>query len=149
MSMLTYMTVMDLTRIYYASEKLTAPAFRLDYIYTAIHEPNAMRKFLVQTAAYRILCEQPDEDDSGPLISDSIRGALMKNNEMAVDFAEAAIELSKSDLADPRHGDDCAWHVHEKTAKCPPYVAEAWQSDGAEEFSVSRGRTMREESWME
>ncbi|CZT17481.1 uncharacterized protein RCC_03315 [Ramularia collo-cygni] len=97
--------VMDLIRNYYRAERMTAPAFRLEYIYTATHEPNAMKLFLLQSAAYRILCEQPD--DSGHLISDSIRGTLSKNNEMAVDFAEAVIELSRNGLADPRHGSDC------------------------------------------
>lgn len=104
--MLKNITVMDVTRTYYRAEKMTAPAFRLEYIYTTTQEPNMMRVFLLQTAAYRILCEQPD--DSGRLISDSIRSVLLKNNEMAVDFAEAAIALSKQDLADPRQGSDCA-----------------------------------------
>lgn len=97
---------MDLTRTYYRTDKLTAPAFRLEYIYNAIPEPNAMRVFLIQTAAFRALCEQPDEE--GRVLSDSIRSALVKNNEMAVEFAEAVIELSKNDTADPRHGSDCA-----------------------------------------
>lgn len=119
---------MDLTRTYYRTEKMTAPAFRLDYIYSATQEPNAMRVFLLQTAAFRALCEQPD--DSGRLISDSIRGVLAKNSDMAIEFAEALIELSKNDLADPRHGPDCAWHAHDKTAKCDPVPAEAWQGDG-------------------
>lgn len=97
---------MDLTRTYYRTEDMTAPAFRLEYIYSVTHEPNALRAFLLQTAAFRALCEKPD--DSGRLISDSVRGVLSKNNEMAVDFAEALIEESKNDLADPRHGPNCA-----------------------------------------
>lgn len=121
---------MDLTRTYYRSEKLTAPAFRLEHIYTATHEPNYMRTFLVQTAAFRIMCEQPEDEEK--LISDSMRGVLAKNNEMAVDFAEAALELSKKG-ADPRRGSDCDWHVHEKTPKCETIPGEAWQSDGAVE----------------
>jgi hypothetical protein len=124
-----FTTVMDLTRDYYRVEKMTAPAFRLEYIYTYTHHPNAMRSFLIQTAAYRALCEQQTESDG--LISDSIRDVLSKNNEMALDFAEAAIGLAKNNLADPRRGPACEWHSHEHSPVCVPVLAEAWQSDGA------------------
>lgn len=97
---------MNLTRHYYHGEKMTAPAFRLEYIYTYTHEPNLMRSFLIQTAAYRALCEQTSVP--GAYISDSIRGVLAKNNEMAMDFGEATVQLHKSGLQDPRTGVDCA-----------------------------------------
>ncbi|SMR41642.1 unnamed protein product [Zymoseptoria tritici ST99CH_1A5] len=121
--------VMDLTRAYYRAEKMTAPAFRLEYIYAYTTQANAMRSFLIQTAAYRAMCEQQTESDY--LISDSIREVLLQNNEMAVDFAEAVVGLAKNDLADPRRGSSCAWHSHEHTPACIPAPAEAWQSDGA------------------
>jgi hypothetical protein len=120
---------MDLTRGYYRVEKMTAPAFRLEYIYTYTTQSNAMRSFLIQTAAYRAMCEQQSESDY--LISDTIREVLMKNNEMAVDFSEAVVGLAKNNLADPRHGSSCLWHSHEHTPSCIPVPAEAWQSDGA------------------
>lgn len=97
---------MDLTRHYYHNEKMTAPAFRLEYIYTYTHEPNLMRNFLISTAAYRCLVEATSVP--GVYVSDSIRGVLAKNNEMTIDFAESSIQLHKTGLPDPRAGDDCA-----------------------------------------
>lgn len=85
---------------------MTAPAFRLEYIYTYTNTPNLMRAFLVSTAAYRALCEQASTP--GVYLSDSIRGVLAKDNTLAVDFAETTIQLQKSHLQDPRHGFDCA-----------------------------------------
>ena len=45
-------TVIDLVRHYYHSEKMTSPAFRLEYIYSNTKGLCKMREFLVTTAAY-------------------------------------------------------------------------------------------------
>lgn len=97
---------MDVTRHYYHGEKMTAPAFRLEYIYTYTHEPNLMRNFLISTAAYRALCEQASVP--GVFISDSIRGVLAKNSDMSMDFADSVVRLHKAGLPDSRAGPDCA-----------------------------------------
>jgi hypothetical protein len=97
---------MDQIRYYYRSEKLTAPAFRLEYIYTYTNEPNLMRSFLIDTTAFRSMCEQPSSP--GVYMSNSIRDVLTKDSTMAIDFAEALVGLHKSGMHDPRHGVDCA-----------------------------------------
>ena len=97
---------MDLVRHYYAIESMTAPAFRLEYIYTYTHEPNTMRSFLISTTAFRALCETPQV--AGVFISDSVRTVLAQNSEIALDFVEALVTLSKNGLPDARRGADCA-----------------------------------------
>lgn len=118
--------VTDSIRHYYFLEKMTASPLRLEYIYTYTAEPNLMRKFLVETAAYRTLCE-PDAPLSG-----SLRGVLEKNSEMAMDFIEAVVTLHHNGLQDVRkEGNDCAWHVHAHSPPCAKVPGEAWQADGA------------------
>lgn len=97
--------VMDLVRHYYASENMTAPAFRVEYIYSYTHEPNAMRKFLVSTAAYRSLCEVPKTP--GVFLPEPLRALIASNSDVAVDFANAAIALGKNGLQDVRKGAKC------------------------------------------
>ncbi|KAK3054774.1 hypothetical protein LTR09_004503 [Extremus antarcticus] len=119
--------VMDLVRHYYSSQNMTAPAYRLEYVYHFTSTPNKMRDFLVSTAAFRALEDSHGPDNlahAGPLmhksfyqpgsyVSDSIKGVLKKNPEMAIDFIETL-------------------HSHEKTQKCKEAgPQEAWQSDGA------------------
>lgn len=95
---------MDLIRHYYARERMTAPAFRLEYIYTYAG-PCLMRDFLVATAAWRSLSENPTAQDAH--VTDSMRGVFIKMPEIAVDYADALIQLHRAGL-DPRKGVDCA-----------------------------------------
>ena len=118
-------TVIDLVRHYYHSEKMTSPAFRLEYIYSNTKGPCKMREFLVTTAAYRALS---DEEEKSLGISDSVKDLLKKGGDLAPDYAEALCNLNKNDMEDVRKGDDCIWHVHESTPKCPPARAlEPWE----------------------
>lgn len=118
-------TVMDLVRLYYHRQSMTAPAFRLEYIYTMTTLPNHMRRFLVQTAAYRSLYESPPA--KGVYLSESIKGVVRKSADLAVDFAEALIKLSRNDVADPRKGNNCQWHEHSDGKACQPVAAEPYQ----------------------
>lgn len=108
-------TVMDLLRGYYHRENMTAPAFRLEYIYANTDGPNPMREFLVTTAAYRAMVEKPEG------ISESVKGVLRGGGEAAVDFVLALVTLHNNDRVDVRKGDECKWHEHEMTAKCKPW----------------------------
>ena len=138
---------MDLVRHYYAEQSMTAPAYRLEYIYTYTHSPNPMRKFLVSTAAYRALEEAPRITSTHPMaqeafhapgshISESIKHVLIKNPEMATDFVEELIKLHRDGEHDARHGVDCLWHEHQQTAKCALQRVEPWQKDGADDAKV-------------
>lgn len=118
---------MDLVRAYYHHQSMTAPAFRLEYIYTMTKLPNKMRSFLVHTAAFRALCEVPPAP--GVYLSESIKGVLSKNVELAVDFPEALIRLSRNDVNDPRKGDNCRWHEHSDGKFCPTTMSEPFEGD--------------------
>ena len=116
-SMLTHaVIVMDLVRYYYSDQNMTAPAYRLEYIYTYTHQANAMRTFLVSTAAFRALEEAPRNEVTaenpmltpGAYLSGSIKDVLAKNPEMAVDFIEEVIKIHRDGELDARHGPDCA-----------------------------------------
>lgn len=117
--------VMDLVRAYYRHQSMTAPAFRLEYIYTMTKLPNPMRNFLVQTAAFRALCESPPAP--GVYLSESIKGVVSKSADLAVDLPEALIKLSRNDIADPRKGDNCKWHEHSDGKFCKPTIAEPYE----------------------
>lgn len=116
--MICRQTVMDLFRTYYAETGMTAPPFRLQYIFTYTAEPNPMRRFLVETAAWRSIY-------GGEGISEAMKEVL-GDRTMAVDYMEALVKLGKDSGADPRGGGHCAWHVHERTRKCEETV-EPWQ----------------------
>jgi len=117
--------VMDLVRYYYHNEKMTAPAFRLQYIYSNTNGACKMREFLVNTAAYRAMS---DEEERSLGISGSVKDVLKQGGDVAADYAEALCDLAKNDMVDVRKGDDCAWHVHERTPKCEPARAlEPWE----------------------
>lgn len=105
-------TVMDLVRRYYHTEQMTAPAFRLEYIYTNTDAPCPMREFLVRTAAYRAL----SETEKG--LTDSVKGAIRGGGDLAIDFVGALLEEVKSERVDARKGDNCRWHEHEVTPRC-------------------------------
>ena len=57
--------VMDGVRAYYRTSNMTSPPARLQYIYENTKEPNHMRTFLVNTAAYRVLCQKDPALSSG------------------------------------------------------------------------------------
>ncbi|KAF1354998.1 hypothetical protein BDV97DRAFT_395393 [Delphinella strobiligena] len=117
--------VMDLVRAYYRHTAMTAPAFRLEYIYTMTSLPNKMRSFLTQTAAYRAICESPPAP--GVYLSESIQGVVRKSADLAVDLAEALIKLSRNDATDPRKGEDCQWHDHSDGKICKPTATEPFE----------------------
>lgn len=117
--------VMDLIREYYAAEDMTSPPFRLEYIYEHTMAPDIMRDFLVRTAAYRAFIDVEDGKQS----SDSMKGVLRKEGDVAPDFVQALLYLIKSDREDARRGDPCRWHEHTTTPKCPPFVGfQPWET---------------------
>ncbi|KAK5674615.1 hypothetical protein LTS10_012616 [Elasticomyces elasticus] len=111
--------VIDLVRDYYTQGGLTAPPYRLQYIYTYTSEPNPMRKFLVSTAAWRSMY-------GGEGISDAMKEVL-GDKTLAVDYMQALIVLGKDDSKDPRKGSHCSWHTHYDTKMCPFETSEPWQ----------------------
>ncbi|KAK1068975.1 hypothetical protein LTR74_005238 [Friedmanniomyces endolithicus] len=115
--------VIDLIRAYYAAGDLTAPPFRLQYMYTFAPTPNPLRKFLVATAAWRTL--YGGEADGG--LSDSMKEVLGGDKTLAVDFMQELVVLGKDASKDPRKGSRCAWHLHEGTKKCVEDGAEPWE----------------------
>lgn len=132
--------VMDTVRHYYHQEQMTAPPFRLDYIYANTSGPNKMKEFLVATAAYRVLAKGlPESYNVGYTfkqtepISDSLEGVLRGGGDVAPDFVDQLILLARDDMEDPRTGDDCRWHEHTEgdfgTAKCATWGGpEAYES---------------------
>jgi hypothetical protein len=141
---------MDLVRHYYAHQNMTAPAYRLEYIYHFTPAPNKMREFLVASAAYRALEDShapANLSTASPLmhqtfygngnnVSDSIRHVLSSHPDMAMDFIEAVVRLHRCGEHDPRRGLDCDWHVHDQTSKCKSESIEVWQRDGAGDDKV-------------
>lgn len=113
--------VMDQVRAYYRKANMTAPAYRLDYVYENTSGPNHMRRFLVNTAAYRYLCERE------PKLSDSMASVMTKGGDVAVDFAEALAALHQNELVDVRRGPDCAFHDHYDTPQCKMRIPEAYE----------------------
>lgn len=110
--------VMDLVRGYYRRENMTAPAFRIEYVYSNTAGPCPLREFLITSAAYRAL-----SDGEGGGLGESVKGALKGGGDLAVDFAEALLRLSKNERVDVRKGDDCRWHEHDVTEKCSKALA--------------------------
>ncbi|EKG10246.1 BTB/POZ-like protein [Macrophomina phaseolina MS6] len=113
--------VMDQIRAYYRKSNMTAPAYRLEYVFENTSGPNHLRRFLVSTAAYRYLCERE------PRLSDSMRGVVAKGGELTVDFAEALAALHQNELMDVRRGPDCAFHDHVETQVCKVRIPEAYE----------------------
>ena len=109
---------MDLIRTHYACDDLTAPPYRIEYIYTyAVDSP--MQGFLLATAAHR--CARGKER---PAVSDTLYAVLAKG-EMMREFIEYLVHNSEVDV---RHGSKCAWHAHDVTPVCGPQgPGEAWQ----------------------
>jgi len=72
--------------------------------------PNAMQRFLISTAAYRILCESR--------ISDSMREVVVRGGQLAVDLVGEIVRLHKDEVRDVRRSADCEFHVHERGERC-------------------------------
>lgn len=117
---LTKYTALDLVRHYYASQNMTAPAYRLEYIYRYTHGDNMMRRFMIDTAAFRAIEEAPRQEITaqnpmlhktfyapGSHVSESIKSVIAKNPEIAVDFVETLVRLHCNNDKDARHGLDC------------------------------------------
>lgn len=106
--------VMDQVKRYYHQESMTAPPFRLEYIYANTSGPNKMKEFLVASAAYRVLSKGLPESDSVGYtfkqtepVTDSLRGVLRGGGDVAPDFVDVLILLARDEMDDPRKGDDC------------------------------------------
>ncbi|TKA83960.1 hypothetical protein B0A55_00231 [Friedmanniomyces simplex] len=115
--------VIDLIRAYYATGNLTAPPYRLQYIYTYTPTANPLRKFLVATAAWRALYG----GEAGGGISDAMKEVLGADRALAGDFMQALVVLGRDAGKDPRRGGRCVWHLHEGTRKCEEGGVEPWE----------------------
>lgn len=122
--MLTYLPVMDLCRAYYRHNNMTAPAYRIEYIYAYTDVPSHMRNFLITTAAYRCLCDTPHAP--GVHLSDSMKGILAQGGDMAIDFSHALIKLSRNGIVDVRRGPDCTFHEHSDGKLCDKVLMEPY-----------------------
>lgn len=112
--------VMDMVRMYYRTENMTAPPYRLEYLYANTDRACMMRKFLVGTAAYRAICEGT--------MSQSIKEIVSGGGEVSVDMAMAIIDCHKNGLVDYRRGLDCVWHEHHDSTRCKAKSVEPWQN---------------------
>lgn len=118
---------MNLCRGYYRRNGMTAPAYRLEYIYAVTDRPNPMRRFLMETAAFRCLCDGPVA--SGSNMSDTIRELISKGGTIAIDLAEALIVLSKNGTEDVRKKPDCKYHEHVTSKMCEEVPVEAYMAE--------------------
>lgn len=79
-----------------------------------------MRRFLINTSAFRAIEEAPRAEitaanpllhktfySPGSYVSESIKGVIAKNPEIATDFVEALVRLHRNGDKDARHGLDC------------------------------------------
>ncbi|GAB7351606.1 hypothetical protein MBLNU459_g2225t1 [Dothideomycetes sp. NU459] len=117
--------LVDLVRAYYRVNNMTAPAFRIEYLYANTDGPNFMRAFMVHSAVFRALYEPPIA--KGVYLSDSMQNIVAKGGVCAIDFCEATIRLGRDDAGDPRKGHDCAWHEHADGKYCPSTPNEPYQ----------------------
>lgn len=114
-------SVMDLVRYYYRSSNMTAPPYRLEYVYERTKGPNKMRAFLVSTATYRMLCEGA--------VSEAMKGVVGRGGDLVADLCECLVKMNGDGLVDARRGGDCAWHEHNETAACKKPAKEAYEAD--------------------
>jgi len=101
---------MDLVRAYYRSEDMTAPPFRLKFIYSNTKEQCPMRQFLVYTAAYRVLRKGR--------LSQVMKDLVEDGGQLAIDLMNAAVVMHAEGVPDPRQGHDCQFHEHLRTEPC-------------------------------
>lgn len=116
-----------MVRSYYRRQNMTAPTYRLEYIYTSTSGANHMRNFLTTTAAYRCLCEKPVAP--GVYISDSVQALLAKGGDFSNDFAASLVKLSRNGIVDVRKGFDCVFHDHADGKVCPRYLMEPYMDE--------------------
>jgi len=114
-------SVVDLVRHYYRISNMTAPPYRLDYVYGHTTGANKMRTFLASTVAYRMMREAN--------VSDAMRHVIHKGGNLATDLMETVIKFHKDGLTDAREGGDCIWHDHLETPVCKTMAAEASDAD--------------------
>jgi hypothetical protein len=114
-------SVMDLVRFYYRSANMTAPPYRLEYVYGRMSGKNKMRAFLVSTAAYRMMCEGN--------VSEAMKGVITKGGDLAIDLVEQLVKLHGDGMTDARRGPDCVWHEHVETSVCKKVAKEAYDAD--------------------
>ncbi|EMC92479.1 hypothetical protein BAUCODRAFT_126461 [Baudoinia panamericana UAMH 10762] len=115
--------VMDHIRAYYASADMSASPYRLEYIYAYTSQPNLMRTFLVETAAWRVLNEGSSTTPSGATgelgerggVSPALFEVLEKGGrELREDFVRALVKFGRDEgqeAEDPRRGLRRDWHV--------------------------------------
>ncbi|WPH01459.1 Hypothetical protein R9X50_00430500 [Acrodontium crateriforme] len=106
--------VMDLTRDFYRDKNLSASPHRLEYIYRNVPSSDAMRRFLVATAAYRLLVEKSGEHNNTGQVAASvasssaaIEATVDRDPFLADDLQRALVHLSREGLPDPRRGLHC------------------------------------------
>lgn len=121
------MLVMDLVRTYYATHSLTAPPYRLEYIYKSLPDSNPMRAFVLSSAAWRAVHEPP--------LSESMKALLAKNGALAADFVEAILKHAQDPVYDVRATEACEWHVHHLTPPCDPPASAPTDTESASEAS--------------
>jgi hypothetical protein len=102
--------VTDLVRTYYREKNMTAPPFRLNYIYEHTPEPCAMRRFLVATAAYRVLHQGG--------LSNVMKDLIEAGGQLAVDLTDQMARMHRDRVPDPRVGLNCAYHDHDMQGGC-------------------------------
>jgi hypothetical protein len=109
---------MDLVRHYYRTANITAPPYRLDFVYENTRGPCAMRRFLIDTAAYRVLVEGR--------LSEVMRQMVRAGGDVSEDLLSEVLRYHVEGLVDVRQGPDCAWHDHKETVACatriPPFL---------------------------
>lgn len=81
---------------------MTAPPFRLVFIYQNTDDDCAMRQFMVSTAAFRVLRQGS--------LSGVMKDLVGSGGQLAIDLAEALANMHRDGLPDPRRGPDTLWH---------------------------------------
>jgi hypothetical protein len=102
--------VIDLVRVYYRNKDMTAPPFRLNFIYQHTTGDNAMRRFLVASAAYRVLKRGN--------VSNVMRDIISAGGQLPVDLVKEMVKMYSAAVEDPRQGPNCAWHDHTINGNC-------------------------------
>jgi hypothetical protein len=97
--------VTDLVRIHYRTNNITASPFRLHYIYTHTNHPCGMRRFLLASAAYRVLGQGA--------LSNIMHDLVENGGELAADFAGELVRMHRDRVPDPRKGKACEWHDYD------------------------------------
>jgi hypothetical protein len=102
--------VVDLIREYYRNNNMTAPPFRLVFIYQHTVGDNALRRFLVASAAYRVL-KKGD-------VSNIMQDIISTGGQLAVDLVKRMVKMHSTGIIDPREGSNCVWRDHDPNKIC-------------------------------